>query len=205
MTQKHEKLSAFVDGEIQDDNMVKSVLNDTDMAAKWQRYHLIRQGLRKELPQNTSFDISARVAEALAAEPAIVAPKRSWRDLPVVSNVVPLIRSGGQLAIAASVAVAMVIGVQQLNHEEQQIFNPAPSYIPGIQGGLSPVSLEQTQLAPRVNVRNQQQRISAFLTDHRNQVRLKDSQQFIQQQNTVKDSQQEVKEDANPEREYFPE
>lgn len=176
MTQKHENLSAFVDGESQDDNMVSMIGRDEELSAKWQRYHLIRQGLRKELPQNASFDISAQVALALQSEPAILAPKRTWRDMPLVANVMPLVRSSGQLAIAASVAVAMVIGVQKLNQEEQQIFNPAPATFQGIQGGLSPVSLEQTTAIPRTDVMEQRRRINAYLTDHRQQVRLKDSQ-----------------------------
>ena len=202
MTQKQEKLSAFVDGEVQDENIVSALVNDAELADKWQRYHLIRQGLRKELPKQANFDISALVATALESEPAILAPKKTWRDIPVLSNVVPLIRSGGQLAIAASVAVAMVLGVQKLNQDDQQIFNPAPAVVPGIQGGLSPVSLEQTQPVPRTDVREQQRRINAYLNDHRSQVLLKDSQRYLQieEPESVSDERQ-----VGQERENFPE
>jgi len=202
MTQKQENLSAFVDGEVQDDNMVSSLTSDAEMAGKWQRYHLIRQGLRKELPTQANFDISALVATALENEPAILAPKKTWRDVPVLSNVIPLVRSSGQLAIAASVAVAMVIGVQKLNQEEQQIFNPAPAVISGIQGGLSPVSLEQTQPVPRTDVREQQRRINAYLNDHRSQVLFKDSQRFLQVEEPESDT---AEPELGQERENFPE
>ncbi|GAC15123.1 sigma-E factor negative regulatory protein [Aliiglaciecola lipolytica] len=207
MTHKHENLSAFIDGEAQDGNFVSNLINDDEMGAKWHRYHIIRQTLRKEMPQNADFDISASIAVALESEPAILAPKRTWRDLPVISNVVPLVRSGGQLAIAASVAVAVVVGVQQLNQDEQQIFNPAPASYPGIQGGLSPVSLEQTRVTPAVNVRDHQRRINAFINDHMEQVLLKDSQRFLQEESAVID---EVELDANQpevhqERENLPE
>ncbi|TRY30852.1 sigma-E factor negative regulatory protein [Aliiglaciecola sp. M165] len=201
MTHKHENLSAFVDGESQDDKIVSHLSNDSELAEKWQRYHLIRQTLRKEMPQSADFDVSAAVAEALQSEPAILAPKRTWRDLPVVSNVIPLVRSSGQLAIAASVAVAVVIGVQQMNQQpEQQIFNPAPASYPGIQGGLSPVSLEQTRAMPNVSVREQQRRISAFINDHMEQVMLKDSQRYLpvsdgDAENQSVDSQPEVSEE----------
>lgn len=202
MTQKHENLSAFIDGESQDEHLVKALQSDSDMAAKWQRYHLIRQGLRKELPQYADFDISAQVAEALQQEPAILAPKRGWRDMPVVASVLPMARSGGQLAIAASVAVAMVLGVQKLNQEDQQIFNPAPATIPGIQGGLSPVSLEQTQTT-RTDIMEQRRRINAYLTDHRQQVRLKDSQEAQKPLiKTSKDAEQSIN---SAHRENFPE
>jgi len=177
MTQKHENLSALVDGELHDDEMVKAIANDQDLSDKWQRYHLIRHGLRKELPAQADFDISAAVTEALADEPAILAPKRSWKDLPLVASVVPFAKQGGQLAIAASVAVAMVIGVQQYNQPElEQPFNNAPAVLPGIQGGLSPVSLEQTRPVQRADVLEQRRKVNAFLTDHKQQLRLKTSE-----------------------------
>jgi sigma-E factor negative regulatory protein RseA len=132
--------------------------------------------LRKELPPQVDFDISARVMAALADEPAILAPQKTWRDLPLVGNVIPLVRQGGQFAIAASVAVAMILGVQQLNQTPiEQPFNPALP-LSGIQGGLSPVSLEQTRALPSANMVDQRQLINAYLTDHQQQLRLKSSQ-----------------------------
>ncbi|WJG10489.1 RseA family anti-sigma factor [Aliiglaciecola sp. LCG003] len=208
MTHKHENLSAFVDGETQDDKIVASLVSDVEMSAKWQRYHLIRQGLRKEMPQNADFDISASIALALENEPAILAPKRTWRDLPVVSNVVPLMRSSGQLAIAASVAVAVVIGVQQFNEQpEQQIFNPAPASLFGIQGGLSPVSLEleETRALPSVSVRDQQRRINAYFNDHMEQVLLKDSQRFLPDQSAEVTESINGQPEVSQERENLPE
>ncbi len=204
MTQKHENLSAFVDGETQDDAIVNALKTDETLSLKWQRYHLIRHGLRKELPEFADFDISARVAEALQDEPAILAPKRTWQDLPVVASVIPMVRSGGQLAIAASVAVAMVLGVQKLNQEDQQIFNPAPATIPGIQGGLSPVSLEQTQTTSRTDIMEQRRRINAYLTDHKQQVRLKDSQ-VLAPVVDVQNEQPVVQPDAQQPEENLPE
>ena len=176
MTQKFENLSTFVDGEVQDDNLITSLQNDQDMSAKWQRYHLIRHGLRKEMPAQADFDISAAVAQAIEQEPAILAPKRTWRDIPVVASVVPFARQGGQFAIAASVAVAMVLGVQQLNQpEDEQPFNAAPATLPFVEGGLSPVSLEQARPVQRVDVMEQRRRINAYLNDHNQQLRLKAS------------------------------
>jgi sigma-E factor negative regulatory protein RseA len=77
------------------------------------------------------------------------------------------------MAIAASVAVAMIIGVQQVNQSEvNQPFNAAPP-IPGIQGGLSPVSFDQTRSIPNSDAVQQKRRINAYLTDHNQQLRLK--------------------------------
>jgi sigma-E factor negative regulatory protein RseA len=176
MSQEIENLSALVDGELQDSDFIHGLKDNTELAAKWQSYHLIRDGLRKELPSHINFDIAANVAQALVSEPAILAPKKSWRDLPLVGSVLPFAKQGGQMAIAASAAVAMILGVQQVNQPElEQPFNSAPPIL-GIQGGLSPVSLEQTRSVPRSDVTEQRKRIIAYLEDHQQQMRLKTTQ-----------------------------
>ncbi|WP_299075548.1 RseA family anti-sigma factor [uncultured Paraglaciecola sp.] len=178
MSQKFENLSALVDGEqhessLSGSDILDAVKNDTDFQLKWKSYHLIRDGLRQELPTEINFDIAAKVALALESEPAILAPKKTWRDLPLMGNVVPFAKQGGQMAIAASVAVAMIIGVQQVNQADvEQPFNAAPP-IPGIKGGLSPVSFDQTRAIPNSNDIQQRRRINAYMTDHKQQLRFK--------------------------------
>lgn len=173
MSQKIENLSAWVDGELDQHRLIDDLKTDNLLAEKWQRYHLIRDGLRQELPQQINFDIAANVAKALELEPSILAPKKTWRDLPLVGSVVPFAKQGGQMAIAASVAVAMIIGVQHLNQPELvQPFNSAPSIL-GIQGGLSPVSLEHTRTLPRTDAAEQRRMINAYLNDHKQQLRFK--------------------------------
>ena len=178
MSQKFENLSALVDGELVDSNsssshVLDAVKNDADLQLKWKSYHLIRDGLRQELPLNINFDIANMVAKALESEPTLLAPKRTWRDLPLVGNVVPFAKQGGQMAIAASVAVVMIIGVQQFNQADlDQPFNAAP-HIPGIQGGLSPVSFDQSPAIPNSDGAEQRRRINAYMTDHKQQLRFK--------------------------------
>ncbi len=178
MSQKIENLSALIDGEHSASNSSSSqvwdaVKNDADLQLKWKSYHLIRDGLRKELPANINFDIADKVAQALEAEPAILAPTKTWRDLPLVGRVIPFAKQGSQMAIAASVAVAMIIGVQQVNQADvDQPFNAAPP-IPGIQGGLSPVSFDQTRNIPNSDGAEQRRRINAYMTDHKQQLRFK--------------------------------
>jgi len=178
MSQKFENLSAFVDGEHNNassssNHVLDAVKNDTELQLKWKNYHLIRDSLRQELPANINFDIVDKVAQALESEPAILAPKKNWRDIPLVGSVVPFAKQGGQMAIAASVAVAMIIGVQQVNQADvDQPFNAAAP-IPGIQGGLSPVSFDQTRTVPNSDGVEQRRRINAYLTDHKQQLRFK--------------------------------
>jgi sigma-E factor negative regulatory protein RseA len=153
--------------------VLDAVKNDADLQLKWKSYHLIRDGLRQELPANINFDIADRVAQALVSEPAILAPKKTWRDLPFIGNVIPFAKQGGQMAIAASVAVAMIIGVQQVNQVDADLpFNAAPP-IPGIQGGLSPVSFDQTRAIPNSDGVEQRRRINAYMMDHKQQLRFK--------------------------------
>lgn len=178
MSQKLENLSAFVDGEngvssSSNSLLLDAVKNDTELQLKWKSYHLIRDGLRQELPINVNFNIADKIAQALESEPLILAPKKTWLDLRLVSNIAPFVKQGGQMAIAASVAVAMIIGVQQLNQADvNQPFNAAPP-IPGIQGGLSPVSFDQTRSIPNSGAVEQKRRINAYMTDHKQQLRFK--------------------------------
>jgi sigma-E factor negative regulatory protein RseA len=178
MSQKLENLSAFIDGEkspfiSSDCDVLDAVKNDADLQLKWKSYHLIRDSLRQELPANINVDIADLVAQALEAEPAILAPKKTWRDLPLVSSVVPFAKQGGQMAIAASVAVAMIIGVQQVNQVDiNQPFNAAPP-IPGIQGGLSPVSFDQSRAITNFDAVEQRRRVNTYMTDHKQQLRFK--------------------------------
>jgi sigma-E factor negative regulatory protein RseA len=67
----------------------------------------------------------------------------------------------------------MIIGVQQVNQADvNQPFNAAPP-IPGIQGGLSPVSFDQTRTITNSNEVEQRRRINSFMTDHKQQLRFK--------------------------------
>lgn len=199
MSQRIENLSALIDGEeltpsSSAQSLHETLKSDRELEQKWQSYHLIRDGLRKELPAELNFDIADQVAKALEAEPVILAPKKTWRDLPLVGSVVPFAKQGGQMAIAASVAVAMIIGVQQFNQSgADQPFNAAPPILP-IQGGLSPVSLDQTRALPNADAIEQKRRINAYMTDHKQQLRFKTVQ--IPQKESTEEAQSDLVENT---------
>jgi sigma-E factor negative regulatory protein RseA len=91
MSQKFENLSALVDGEqgasiSSSSDVLDAVRNDADLLLKWKSYHLIRDSLRQELPANINFDIADKIAKALENEPLILAPKKTWRDLPFIGS-----------------------------------------------------------------------------------------------------------------------
>jgi len=176
MTQQQEKLSAFMDGEIEGNDIIDAIKHDEALQAKWQRYHVYRGAMRKEASVAPQLDITASVAAALENEPAIVAPKKSrWRSIPVIGNVVPFAKQSGQFAVAASVAVAVILGVQQFNQPvPTEPFETFDTIMP--QGGLAPVSLEQTRALPRNDMNEMletKRKINALIADHEQQVKLK--------------------------------
>lgn len=255
MTERNiESLSAYIDGDLQDEKFLDTLCNDSELQEKWHRYHIIKDGLKKESPSVLNFDISAQVMQALDDEPAlsvsetvselvsepdpvtaspaepeiqsqpitteIVSPARSktvsigsWLARQFAGNKAsnddsgnsgkasPLFQQTGQFAVAASVAVAVILGVQQYNQPvEEQPFNAAPTIpVTGIQGGLSPVSLEQTRALPRPDVSVQRQRLNAYLNDHNQQVRRKSTADSSFEVNSENDKQAD-QERKNPEK-----
>ena len=196
MTERNnESLSAYIDGDLQDEQFLDTLCNDPELQEKWHRYHIIKDGLKNENPSLLNFDISTQVAQALEKEPAlsvsgeVAAAPNNTGVVHWLANVfsgrkasndasgrfAPIAQQTGQFAVAASVAVAVILGVQQYNQPaEEQPFSAAPTIpVTGIQGGLSPVSLEQTRTVPRTNVSAQSQRLNAYLNDHNQQVRRK--------------------------------
>lgn len=181
MTQQQEQMSAFMDGETDSSEVLDAIKNDAELQGRWQRYHVIRSGLRKEATVAPQLDITSQVAAALENEPTIMAPKRSgWRKV-FSGGVAPFARQSGQLAVAASVAIAVILGVQQLNQPEQ-VSSPAGSATPliGTPGGLAPVSLEQSRPVTRsdmASMMEKKRKINALIADHEQQIRLKQAKQ----------------------------
>ena len=108
----HESLSALVDSEASEmelHRLLKLSESDPDIRSQWRRYHLIRGLLKGELETDPTVDLSDRISAAIAQEDslqiAVQGPDRSrqWRD------------GFGKLAIAASVAFAFVVGIQQFS------------------------------------------------------------------------------------------
>jgi len=191
MTQaKFENLSAFVDGEHTDKGIMHELSTDEALASRWQSYHLVKDAMRNELPDTIQFNIADAVAEALENEPTVMAPNKSdnvEKDnvkkydtnkvvRPLFGNVMPLFRQGGQFAIAASVAVAVIVGYQQINYTQDSDLNIAPvKAVSGIQSGLSPVSLSHETGVSQTDVIEQRRKLNALMADHQQQMTLKTS------------------------------
>lgn len=180
MQSNFEKLSAFVDGELQDKKLLDELSQDAQLKQKWSSYHLVGDILRKEMPAHAVLDLSEKISQALDDEPTVLAPHpKHWAKVPGLTHVMPLFKQGGQYAIAASVAAAMIIGVQMYNQPTiEEPFELAPNAsIPGVFGRISGVSLEQSRPLQTVDANDQRRRINALILDHERQLKLKASNQ----------------------------
>lgn len=109
-----EGLSSLVDGEVTDfeSRRLLTMANEPALEAKWQSYHLAGALMRKELEGAPLKDLSATISSVLANEPAHSATP----EAPLKAEPVGLLTRWqdvvAKTAIAASVAFAVVVGVQ---------------------------------------------------------------------------------------------
>ena len=98
-----ERLSALVDGELTEYEavgMLDRLNHDVELKQVWERYHLVSDVMRNNLPGVTSVDLVGQVRQSLDAEPVALLPTRRRRI-----GLKPL----AGLALAASVAVVAVL------------------------------------------------------------------------------------------------
>jgi sigma-E factor negative regulatory protein RseA len=182
-----EWVSAAVDGETDLQTMAE-LAADTHSHNKWRNYHVIGDAMRGELPQTMALDLSASIAAAIELEPAIVSPQVSAPEVIAApqqvavnacqSRVVPLFKQFGQYAIAATVAMFAIVGVQNFNQTADDAASPSPVLITRpLVGSASPVSLQtgpvqQNQSYTNDQMNEQRRRINTYIQDHMLQQRL---------------------------------
>lgn len=189
-----EQLSALMDGDLSEIEVLNELGTVPTLQDTWSRYHLIGDAMRGDLPVNLQLDLSDSIMLALEDEPAILAPKPAQPAAPQVQpagKVIPFVRrfgqQVGQYAIAASVAAAVIFGVQQYQGKDGVPTSPVLNTIP-VGGSAAPVSVHYPQDGSRTGVRQQglseqqmqeqRERINAFLRDHQLQQRLLQDKQI---------------------------
>ena len=101
-----QSLSALMDGEATDielHRLLKEVSEGSELRDKWKRYHMVSSAIKGDAAI-ASIDYSAAISAAIDEEPA-----HRQGGFAVFAG------SAGRFAIAASVALVAVFGVQQLN------------------------------------------------------------------------------------------
>lgn len=187
-----EKLSALMDGELVDKALISELAQDQESLQVWKDYHLIGDVMRGEAPAHPEWNIAESVALALENEPAHSLldrtnvthireaitesqpePKKARRQLPT------WLTQFGQVAVAACVTLAVVVGVQQYGGDGSAT-DGSSDKLPVLQtvpfaGSAEPVSWTRESAERQmneVNVQEQRRRISAMLQDYELQLRL---------------------------------
>ena len=160
-----EQLSACLDGELPEgelDLMLKRVGRDSQLRASLGRYALIGETLRAQRPVAAPADFSKRVADAIAAEPALHTSGQSSRRIQPIAT--RWLRPLGGLAVAAGVAAMAILAIQQPQQDDpsatyaaqaaaptntvtESIPNPAASYI-------VPTSTASSSIVPAARLTN---------------------------------------------------
>jgi sigma-E factor negative regulatory protein RseA len=184
MTTSKENVSALMDDELHSEQSINALLNDVSASAAWARYHLIGDTLRDDLPTQLDASLSKRIADALDLEPTILAPQPRRSLFAVMQpQISQFMRVVGQYGIAASVAVAVLVGVQQYQNQgsiasaikQGPVLNTTP-----VAGSATPVSINyssersrnQSQALSEKQLQEERQRIARFIQDHQLQQRL---------------------------------
>ena len=167
-----ESLSALMDNET-DELELRRVLaasGESEVRATWARYQVARAVMHKELLE-PRLDLAAAVSAALADEPvpAVSQPRLPWRGL-------------GRLAVAASVTVAVLVGVRMYNQDDLAttqlaqrdalpLLQARPLQGPAVLAGYTTnsVVVPQGQGATDAQQRWQQQHLPAYVRQHAQQ------------------------------------
>jgi len=142
----HENISSLYDDELdatERDPLLTSLKQDEEQKQIWGRYSLIGDAIRKDLPDNPNHDLLSRVQMALESEPALLAPSsvsssdradRTRNQTVNDVNVVELPKKASNdhffkpvagFAVAASVALASVLGFQMFSQPVDDFTQPA--------------------------------------------------------------------------------
>lgn len=173
---KYQQVSSLVDGFQASEADVDALLSDNEKSDIWQRYHLIGDVMRDDV-HSIDQNLSASIADAIRQEPTVLAPTKSAFVQAVKAKVFQFAKPFGQIAIAASAAGLMILGVQQNNVSDSQPLVPAQVVQTNPLAGIAaPVSFNYQQETPSPEVKpdlgEQSRHFQALLNDHQQQVKL---------------------------------
>ncbi len=161
MSKRNEKISAYLDGEIhQDEIMSFSLSGEAEDAGTSMRYRFIGDALRGEVSELSTLDVSAAVREALADENIADQMSATVSQSELGTSAGQAATSGGLLswlslrplsgmAIAATVAGVMVFSVtQQTAQTDSHKGNLAAVQTVTIPQQVQPAQLAAVQVKP---------------------------------------------------------
>lgn len=131
-----EILSALMDGEttVNRAEHIKTIAGNAELRQTWYRYHLISDVMQGHLKSDVDYGLADRIRAALDNEPVMLAPVKSGYSR--------YAKPAAGLAIAASVAAAVLLGVQ-VSHK-QSVPESTPAFasnaVPQVSGPVQFVS-----------------------------------------------------------------
>lgn len=146
-----ESLSALVDGQVSElelQRLLKAMEQGTDLKATWGRYQVASSALKGEPVSFASIDFASRVSAAIAEEENVTSASPS-----VVQKVANWRYQLGRVALVASVAGGMILGVQQFGSGSPQVAQVAAVSTAPAQSASPSVNLPSTILSPSVSAR----------------------------------------------------
>ncbi len=193
-----EWVSAAADGEAISEQQLHQLCDNASLQQHYERYHLIGAALRNELAPKLPADFSASFAARLQQEPVhqLVVHRsffhRIQQGMRQAANS-EWLKPTAQTAIAASVALMAVLGVQYVQQPyEQELMSPLPVlHTQPVSGFATPVSLSQTTVDDRLEqhahqaMLEQQRRLQDLLNAHHQQVRVLEQSALLNEQAPV--------------------
>lgn len=148
-----EQLSALMDGECSEMEIglaLRRLAKDADLKERWERYHLISDAIRNDLPNALETGFSSRVMAAIDQEaplrPMLPSAPPSWQK--------PLAGFG----LAASVMVVAAFTLMNFNGE--------PSAVEPLAVSPKPVAQPPQQVAQATPDNSERSRLNNYLLNH---------------------------------------
>ncbi|KPU82310.1 anti sigma-E protein RseA [Psychromonas sp. PRT-SC03] len=175
MNEHNEQLSALIDNELDNTQILDALVQSTEQQDTFSRYHLIGDIMRAETPNILlDLDISASILTQINREKLSVQAKLDSVSPPQKNNVFKFTKRFGQYAIAASVAGVVVLAslmTSQSNDGNNNAGLEILSTVP-FGGSASPVSLStQPQESPKL-IQERNEHLEALLKDHQLQIQI---------------------------------
>ncbi len=178
MKENNEQLSAIIDHEVVDKQLLDELIANEAQQAQFSRYHLIGDVMRGEAAdQFLNIDISQKVMAEINRQPrsaqvSTLDTSVNTTEAQKDSNIISFVKRFSQYAIAASVAGVVVLtslvtsqpAVENSNRG-LEVLNTVP-----FGGAVAPVSLQATHKQSKQAMKEHNERLEALLKDHQLQL-----------------------------------